>query len=662
MTVSGGTVSENGGIFIIGRGAGTGTLIIQNGGTVDVGTTKAEPLAINFDGNAGNVATVDVQGGTLQVDSSSFFGSKILFYDSGAAASNSTAVLTQEGGTINAWGGIVFGTAGGAVGSSATLTQTGGALNVGPSGITEGAYNGTLTITLSGGNVGDLSSPGWSSSLPMKLGTSGGNVSFDPGNTITLSGALTGSGGLNVTSGTLALTGADNYSGSTGVSSSGTLAMSTGNSPVSGGAVTVDGTLGTPTLTVNTTPGDSWSIGGGLVFQNNTTALNFQFGSLPPNPSVAPVQVTGNVAFMATPTVTIGGSGIAKGTYPLITYTGNITGTMPTSVTTWQGGSASAGTIFNSGKTIYLQVTASSINAPLYWQAGNGAWNFSSTDWTQSSAPADYSDGDAVIFDNSATGTGPFTVTLGTTVNPGSVTFNNTSKSYTITNTGGSITGSGVLSVLGSGTNTLTGANTYNGGTVLNAGQLNINNGGSGSASAIGTGTLTINGGTIDNTSGADVTLQPSIPETWNGNFAYLGSANNFNTGAGGVTMSNNISLNVNAMDFAVAGAVFDNFNGYQITKTGNGALTLAGVNNFGGVTLAGGQLNLGSATAAGTALTINASGGCKIDNSSGGPLVLSTSGYTWTTGFEFLGKRQLGFRRGDDNRQYRSLPAVGAG
>ena len=478
----------------------------------------------------------------------------------------------------------------------------------------------------------------------MALGTTGGNVSFNPGNLITLSGALTGAGGLNVTSGTLALTGADNYSGSTGVSSGGTLAVSTGNSPISGGAVTVDGSLGTSTLTVNSTPGDSWSIGGGLAFQNSTTALNFQFGSLPPNPSVAPIQVTGNVAFTATPNVTVGGTGIAKGTYPLITYTGGITGTMPTTVTTWQGGSASAGTIFNSGKTIYLQVTASSINAPLYWQAGNGAWNFGSPNWTQSSAPADYSDGDTVIFDNSATGVGPFTVTLSGVVNPGSVTFNNTSKSYTITNTGGGITGSGVLSFLGSGTNTLAGANSYNGGTVLSAGQLNINNGGSGSASAIGTGTLTINGGTIDNTSGSNVTLQPSIPEVWNGNFTYAGSAHNFNAGAGGVTLSNNISFDANAMNFAIGGAVFDNFNGYQITKTGNGALTLAVDNNFGGVTLAAGQLNLGSAAAAGTALTINAPGGCKIDNSSGGPLVLSSSSYTWTTGFEFVGSANLDF------------------
>ncbi len=658
LTVSGGTVSENGGIFIVGRGNGQGTLIIQSGGTVNIGVSKVEPLAMCYDGAAGDVGTVDVQGGTLQVGTSAF-ASPIDFFDSGAAASGSTSVLTQEGGAINTWGGIVFGTAGGAAGSSATLTQTGGALNVGPSGITKGGtYTGSLSITLSGGTVGDLASPGWSSLLPMTLGTTGGNVSFNPGNTITLSGALTGAGGLNVTSGTLALTGANNYAGSTAVSN-GTLAVATANSPISGGAVTVDGTLGTPTLTVNSTSGDSWSIGSGLTFQNNTTALNFQFGSLPPNPSVAPIQVTGSVAFTATPNVTIGGSGIANGTYPLITYTSGITGTMPTSVTTWQGGSASAGIIFNSGNTIYLQVTASSVTAPLYWSAGNGAWNFASPNWTQSSAPADYSDGDTVIFDNSATGTGPFTVTLNnTTVNPFSVTFNNSSKSYTVTNTGtGSITGSGVLSLLGGGTNTLTGANTYNGGTVLSAGQLNINNGGSGLASAIGTGTLTINGGTVDNTSGSDVTLQPSNPEIWNGNFTYLGSANNFNTGAGGVTLSASIVLDVNAMNFTVGGAIFDNFVGNQVSKTGNGTLTLATDNTFGGPTLEAGQLNLGSGAAAGSVLTINAPGGCKIDNSSGGPLTLSTGSYTWTTGFEFLGSADLDFGTGQVNGNTDPLP-----
>ena len=49
----------------------------------------------------------------------------------------------------------------------------------------------------------------------------------------------------------------------------------------------------------------------------------------------------------------------------------------------------------------------------------------------------------------------------------------------------------------GTGTVTIANANSYYGGTTLNAGQLNINN-----ASALGSGPLTIDGGTLGNTSG----------------------------------------------------------------------------------------------------------------------------------------------------------------
>ena len=54
----------------------------------------------------------------------------------------------------------------------------------------------------------------------------------------------------------------------------------------------------------------------------------------------------------------------------------------------------------------------------------------------------------------------------------------------------------------GAGTLTLSGANTYDGGTTLSAGTLNIHN-----ASAIGTGTFTITGGTFSNSSGGTIIL-----------------------------------------------------------------------------------------------------------------------------------------------------------
>jgi autotransporter-associated beta strand protein len=62
-----------------------------------------------------------------------------------------------------------------------------------------------------------------------------------------------------------------------------------------------------------------------------------------------------------------------------------------------------------------------------------------------------------------------------------------------IKNTAGTL----ALTKTGSGALTLSGANTYSGGTILSAGTLNINNAGSGgTSSAIGTGTLAISGGT----------------------------------------------------------------------------------------------------------------------------------------------------------------------
>jgi autotransporter-associated beta strand protein len=239
-------------------------------------------------------------------------------------------------------------------------------------------------------------------------------------------------------------------------------------------------------------------------------------------------------------------------------------------------------------------------------------------------------------------------VTLNTVVNPLAVTANNTTnnttgKSYTLTGTG-SITGSGTLQLLGSGTVTLNGTNSYSGGTTISAGQLNINNGGDPTdGTAVGTGPLTINAGaTIDNTSGSDVTMQFPVPEIWNGSFTYLGSTNNFNTGSGQVTMNGNVSLAVSNHAFIVGGNITDGGLNFQLTKTGNGTLTLPVANSFGGgLSLYAGQLNLGDPSAAGSG--VFAIYGGAIDNSSGADLsLLYPASYNWAGSFSFLGSINL--------------------
>jgi autotransporter-associated beta strand protein len=95
----------------------------------------------------------------------------------------------------------------------------------------------------------------------------------------------------------------------------------------------------------------------------------------------------------------------------------------------------------------------------------------------------------------------------------------------------------GALTKSGAGTLVLSGTNIHAGGTTISAGQLHLNNGGSGgTSSALGTGKLTISGGTIDNSSAGPVTLSTSNALALTGNFTF-GGTQDLNLGVGLATL-----------------------------------------------------------------------------------------------------------------------------
>ena len=162
---------------------------------------------------------------------------------------------------------------------------------------------------------------------------------------------------------------------------------------------------------------------------------------------------------------------------------------------------------------------------------------------------------------------------------------------------GGKISGNTFsLTKSGAGALTLSGANTFTGGTTLSAGNLNINN-----SSALGTvaGTFTINGGTIDNTSGGAITTN-NYPQTWTSDFTFTGTKD-LNLGSGTVTMNNDIQITTDANTLTIGGTVTGN--GYSLTKTGTASLI------FGSHPITLQNLTISNGTFTSTSGTLNLSG-----------------------------------------------------
>jgi fibronectin-binding autotransporter adhesin len=634
----------NSGGNVVNQTGGTVTFYSDDG--VTVGGTGV--LDMQEASGTGAVDTYNLYGGTLtvpQIISSQTNGLRTFNFSGGVlqAAGNSTAFMAK--GVANAANvqanGAIIDTNGFAITIGQPLVSgvTGGT----DGGLTVNSSSGTGTLTLAGTNTySGQTTINPKATLQLGNGTSGndgtiaatagvtdnGTLAFNrygPSNSAAY--AIGGAGGVTkLGAGTQALTGSSNYTGATNVSA-GTLALtgtgsinSTAGISVGAGAKflqlstvasTVPITL-SGTLDGTTTVGSTTVNAGGIVNNGNgsTGALSLNaltyLGAATDNLNVANNTSVGLNVINA---LTLGsgaavrlnlrdnGARFTAGTFELIQFgSSNVTNGNVNSYFTVGTGLAGSqtGTLSVAGGYVDLTVAGNPGSGLDRWTGSvNNVWDTSATtNWTdvQYGGAIPFAAGDAVVFDDvgSPQNTNPINISSGTVL-PASVTFNNSSVTYAITGPYGigdfsSVTPT-TLTKNNAGTVALGTSSNYSGGTILNAGTLDLNN-----ASAIGTGTFNIAGGTIDNTSGSPITLSTNNAQLWAGSFAF-GGTNALNLGTGAVTLAGNETVTVNGTGALTVGGAISNASGgaYGLTKAGAGTLTLTGNATYTGTTVVSG-------------------------------------------------------------------------
>ncbi|MES2923588.1 MAG: autotransporter-associated beta strand repeat-containing protein [Verrucomicrobiota bacterium] len=301
--------------------------------------------------------------------------------------------------------------------------------------------------------------------------------------------------------------------------------------------------------------------------------LDFDIGNSPAASSDA-IAVTGNLNLSGVTRINLNrlNGTIGPGSYPLITYTGTLTGTAANF--SLSGLAGAPGTISVGGGTVTLTVLATRAPGALTWRGSGATWNLASAqNWLFGGAADYFVTGDTVTFNN--TGAASPTVTLVDELIPSSVSVDATGN-YTFSGSG-MIGGSGGLTKADTGKLTVQTANTYTGATVINGGVLEVATVGSGGvASTLGAASasssnLVFNGGTL----------------------RFTGSLSSTNRGATLSSGGGTLEVVTGSASLIISGPLAGTG---ALTKTGAGTLNLAGVSSYsGGTWIKAGTVLLGS-------------------------------------------------------------------
>ncbi len=628
--------------------ASLGALTRNAGGTaLFSGTASLTTSATNTNGILGSWAIVQNTGASANNSSAGYTFATV----SGGSIAAYTAATSQT--LTTAWGGVASGGAGtanydlsgaGTFGSTGlsrninTIRYTGSGArqpgnNAGDLLTINGIMNagtGALTLGRNGANITNDFSFGVlvGANRELVLAPMSGNIVFysfikdgtgspaagavtvagnNSANTVELASASNAyTGATTVTGSTLLVSGTGSINTSSGITVNGSTAKylhtsttaSTRTLTLTKGSIDGTGTLGTVNVADNTAAivangngGTGTLTVGALSFAGDAT-INARY-----NAGTKSINVTGALATTpanGTIALNIAATGWTTGLNNIIGF-GSFAGSstdFTLGTVTGTTSRQSVGGLSLNGSNLALTINGDS---PKWTGAQSSEWTTNtiggSSNWKLVTAgtTTDYLASDEVLFDDTATGSTSVDISSAN-VAPATTTFNNSSKNYTISSSGGFGISNGTLTKNGTGTVTLTTANTYTGATTINGGTLQLGDG--------------TTDGSIASSSG--ITNNGTLAYNLAGNHTYANAI----TGTGG------------------------------LSKSGAGTLTLSGANTYaGGTTINGGVIatsaNLGAAN---STVVINSGGTLALNAASTISNAVSGSGAVNSTGATLTG------------------------
>ena len=568
---------------------GSGSSVNFNGGNAATGggfEIAAGSLVAGATGAIGNGAITVDAGGSLSLGT---FNQTISALSGSGSVNLGSAVMTDTGATSTSFAGSISGSGGLVKQGSGTLTLT-------------GSNSFSAATTISAGAV-QLGSGGATGSLSGNI-VDNSALLIDQTGTVTIAGTISGTGTLTQDgSGVTVLSGPNSFSGGDTVTS-GILRLGATNAAGSGPLAVASGATfdlaGFAQTTGDLSGAGSITLGAGTLTAGTANSTLFS----------GAISGTGGLLKQGTGTLSLTGADGATGLTTInagVLQLGNggSTGSLSGNVTD------NATLAINETGTVTLGGTISGTGMLL--QAGSGT--------TKLTAADSYGGGTTIQAGTLQLGNGGNGGGIAGNVTDNAVLAINSTATVTL---GGTISGTGALLQSGSGTTALTAADSYSGGTTIQAGTLQVGNGGGIAGNVTDNAVLAINStatvilsGTISGTgallqSGSGTTELTAADSYSGGTTIQAGTLQLGNGGAtGGITgnVTDNATLAVNETgNLTLSGTISGSG---TLIKAGSGTVTLSGPNTFtGGVTLSAGTLLLNTTGAAGTGAVSIASGG----------------------------------------------------